>query len=375
LTVANLAFPDVTDYLLVPAGDYNIKVVVAGTPGPAVIDADVTLDKNVAYTVAAANFVAAIEPVVFVDDISEPAPGMARANFVHLSPDAPAVDVRVQGGPVLFANTAFKSASTPVEVPAGTYTLEVVPAGAPGPVVLTLNNVSLSMGTVYTVFAEGLLLAPPPPLQAVFAAFAPQGTVWYLAEGATEGIFETWVLVQNPNDEPATVGLTFMTNTGPVAGPSAVLPPKTRQTWRANDYVVNYNVSTQVQSDKPVVAERAMYDLSRTWGHDSIGVTSAAPLWYLAEGSTAGGFETFILVQNPGANPVDVDIKFMTNSTQVQGPIETLPGHTRITYYVNDWLVDYNVSTMVEATGDVICERAMYGNGRTWAHDSIGYAP
>jgi len=28
----------------------------------------------------------------------------------------------------------------------------------------------------------------------------------------------------------------------------------------------------------------------------------------------------------------------------------------------------------VEATGgEVICERAMYGNARTWAHDSIGY--
>ncbi|NPV58677.1 MAG: hypothetical protein HPY75_03310, partial [Actinobacteria bacterium] len=43
---------------------------------------------------------------------------------------------------------------------------------------------------------------------------------------------------------------------------------------------------------------------------------------------------------------------------------------------VNDYVPDeYNVSTRVEATsGQVICERAMYGDGRTWAHDSIGVA-
>jgi hypothetical protein len=377
VAISNLAFADVTDYLLLPAGDYNFKVTPTGATTPVVIDVDVTLDKNVAYTVAAANVLASIEPLVFVDDNSEPGPGMARANFIHLSPDAPAVDVRVQGGPVLFANTAFKSASTPVEVPAGTYTLEVVPAGAPGPVVLTLNNVSLAAGTVYAVFAEGFLAAGPPNLQAVFAAFTPMGHIWYLAEGATEADFETWILVQNPNAEAATVGLTFMTENGAVAGPSEVLQPGTRFTWKANDYVTSWQVSTQVQSDKPVVAERAMYDVARTWGHDSIGVTGTAMKWYLPEGATAGGFETFVLIQNPGATNVTLDLTFNTSTGPQPGPQGfVLAPHSRITFYVNDFVTDFNVSTEVDATGGgVICERAMYGNNRTWAHDSIGYAP
>jgi hypothetical protein len=39
-------------------------------------------------------------------------------------------------------------------------------------------------------------------------------------------------------------------------------------------------------------------------------------------------------------------------------------------------VVDWNVSTRVFSVGGgVVCERAMYGNGRTWAHDSIGYTP
>ncbi len=54
----------------------------------------------------------------------------------------------------------------------------------------------------------------------------------------------------------------------------------------------------------------------------------------------------------------------------------TVPAGSRSTFKLNDYLADWNVSTLVQATGgEVICERAMYGNGWTWAHDSTGYAP
>ncbi|NPV58268.1 MAG: CehA/McbA family metallohydrolase, partial [Actinobacteria bacterium] len=55
-----------------------------------------------------------------------------------------------------------------------------------------------------------------------------EGTSWCLAEGCTQGGFETWVLVQNPGDAPARVSLTFMTENGPVEGPAAELPARTR---------------------------------------------------------------------------------------------------------------------------------------------------
>lgn len=104
-----------------------------------------------------------------------------------------------------------------------------------------------------------------------------------------------------------------------------------------------------------------------------------APNWYLAEGSTDGGMETFLLVQNPGPNPVHVNIKFQTGAGQ-QAPAELqnleIGATSRRTFKVNDWVTDYDVSTFVEALdGELICERAMYGNGRSWAHDSIGVTP
>ena len=96
-------------------------------------------------------------------------------------------------------------------------------------------------------------------------------TTWYLAEGCTAGGFETWVLVANPNDAPAEVTLTFMSDGGPAPGPTQTLAPNSRFSWNVSSYVTSYNVSTQVESDIPVVAERAMYWGERTGGHDSIG--------------------------------------------------------------------------------------------------------
>ena len=53
-----------------------------------------------------------------------------------------------------------------------------------------------------------------------------------------------------------------------------------------------------------------------------------------------------------------------------------IPAMSRVTFKANDYVTNYNVSTKVEATdGNVVCERSMYGNDRTWAHDSIGYSP
>jgi hypothetical protein len=112
---------------------------------------------------------------------------------------------------------------------------------------------------------------------------------WYLAEGATAGTFETFVLVQNPNAVDVTVDVTFMTSTGPVLGPQGFpVPANSRITFKANDFVTDFNVSTQVTSGAPIICERAVYGDGRVWAHDSIGVTTPSDTWYLAEGATAG---------------------------------------------------------------------------------------
>ncbi len=203
---------------------------------------------------------------------------------------------------------------------------------------------------------------------------------WYLPEGSTSGGMDTWVLVQNPEDDAVRVNIKFQTDTGEVA-PAALqsvnIPANTRKTFKVNDYVNSYNVSTFVETiNGGVVCERAMYGNNKTWATDSIGIPNTAADWYLAEGSTDGGMETFLLVQNPYSKDLHVNIKFQTDAGE-QAPTDlqntVIPAKSRRTIKVNEYVTNYNVSTYVKCTdGNVICERSMYGNNRTWAHDSIG---
>ncbi len=105
---------------------------------------------------------------------------------------------------------------------------------------------------------------------------APQGRItqlaWYLPEGCTASGFETWVLIQNPNDKEATVKVTYMTAEGKKEKEEFILPANSRTSIDVGrDVPSNWQVSTKVEASLPVVAERAMYWNNRASGHDSIG--------------------------------------------------------------------------------------------------------
>jgi len=217
-------------------------------------------------------------------------------------------------------------------------------------------------------------------------------TTWYLAEGCTgvngDGAFETWVLVQNPGLQTANVQLTYMTPDGPVTGPTLALAPLSRQSVSvAGAAPREWDVSTKVTSDQPVIAERAIYWSTtrspRQSATDSIGVTTPATSWCLAEGSTGGSdqgaFETWVLIQNPGSTAATIHITYMTSQGQVSGPTFTVEPDTRHTVNVAEVLPnEWDVSTRVTSDQPVIVERSMYwdapGVMRQAAADSIGAA-
>ena len=162
---SNIPFTEISDYASLDPGTYNVKVVPAGETEPVVIEADLTLEADTDYTVAAVGELANIEPVVLVDDNTLPAAGMAKVRFMHASPDAPNVDIQVADGPVLFENVPFKEAFPYATVDAGTYDLEAAIHDS-GAVALEVPGVEFSERTVYTVFAMGLA-GGDPALQAV----------------------------------------------------------------------------------------------------------------------------------------------------------------------------------------------------------------
>jgi hypothetical protein len=164
---ANLSYPDNTGYLTVEKGDRDIKVNAAGTQ-TTVINTTFDFEDDTFYTVFAAGTVAEDDDadlglLVLTDDLTAPTTGNAKVRFVHLAPDAPAVDIVNVTDPaneaVLFDAQNYRDATAFASVPAGTYNLEVR-TDAGGTTVLPLNDIVLEAGKIYTVFANGFVTPP-----------------------------------------------------------------------------------------------------------------------------------------------------------------------------------------------------------------------
>jgi hypothetical protein len=183
-TVAGLSFTDVTGYLELPAGEYEVTITPADCDDP-VPPTPIDLElRGEDYTVAAIGELSpeGDEPAFTVDVIEDKLgrldDGTGRVRAYHAVPDAPEVDVRVVDGPTVASDLAFGEVGPNAEVPADTYPVAVYPAGADDPV-LGPVDVEVRDGEGLTVFAAGNLdpEANEPEFQPVLAyeATAPFG--------------------------------------------------------------------------------------------------------------------------------------------------------------------------------------------------------
>lgn len=218
----NVGFGKPTAFAALPAGTYNVQVVPAGLQAPVVIDADLTLAAGTDYTVIATNFLASITPIILTASGGGPAAGNAWVRFFHGSPDAPAVDIAVAGGPVLFGNVAFQQSADYLEVPAGVYDLEVRVAGT-STVALSLPGVALADGGVYTAYAVGLLADLGTLSNFYFVPTAARG------QGFAGSAWKTDVDVQNGGNTRAAFQYLWLPrdtdNAAPADSPIFILEP------------------------------------------------------------------------------------------------------------------------------------------------------
>ena len=192
--------------------------------------------------------------------------------------------------------------------------------------------------------------------------------------------FDEYLLVCNIADEPARVTFTFMQPSGETSSEEIEVSGHSRYTLSVDDYLQFHETSVAVSSDKPIITERAMYfDYhGKQGGHSSAGVLQPATSWYLPEGCTAGGFDTYVLVQNPDVRPARIKFTFMTQDGENVVKELELVGRSRLTVGVDEepGLAEESLSTLVESENGVpiIVERAVYfdWNGRTGGHVSPG---
>ncbi|MDD5447714.1 MAG: N-acetylmuramoyl-L-alanine amidase [Actinomycetota bacterium] len=187
---------------------------------------------------------------------------------------------------------------------------------------------------------------------------------WYLAEGYTGCNFETYVLVANPAKEKAKIEVTYLCNGGKAASSSYELLPMSRGTIHLNSVpeISGKDVSVIVDSDKPILVERSMYFDFPKEGSNAPGSPELAKTWYLAEGSTANGFDTYILLMNPNGSQSKAELCFSLPDGKEKTINEVVEPFSRKTVKVDDvgGMGSTDFATRVTSTQPIFVERAMY---------------
>jgi hypothetical protein len=158
--LTDVPFGALSDYLYVPEGSYQIQVVPAGASldeGPVVIDAEVAFEGGTLTTVAATNDLANIQAAVIQDKAVQPKAEGAKVRVVHLSANAPKVDVAPDGAAkkaALIKGLSYGEAKGYKNVPAGEVDLDIRPAGKKA-VAFDIPALTLEDGKAYSAIAIG----------------------------------------------------------------------------------------------------------------------------------------------------------------------------------------------------------------------------
>lgn len=158
LTINDLAFGESSGYGSVLSQTYALLITDAADETSTLIDLDrLVLMPLEVVTVFAMGDLAEIRAVI-AEDSRHILSDRARVRFVHASPDAPAVDIRVGAGDgtQVFSDISFTEVSDYEDLAPGTYAFVVTDADETTPVV-SFEEIELAAANIYTIVAMGTL--------------------------------------------------------------------------------------------------------------------------------------------------------------------------------------------------------------------------
>lgn len=174
--LTSVPFGAVSDWVEIPAGSIRVGLAAPGAEPRG--NTFGNIQPGTWVTIAAIGQASTDDlKVRFIsEDHSELAADQARVIVLHALQNAGSVDVLADGGK-LIGNLSYPGAAGDNDgvdarlVPAGTYQIQVVPAGATEPVVIDMPAVAIDGNTVYLIAATGTLANP----QAVVASTSLSG--------------------------------------------------------------------------------------------------------------------------------------------------------------------------------------------------------
>ncbi|MEJ2146249.1 MAG: DUF5719 family protein [Acidobacteriota bacterium] len=193
---------------------------------------------------------------------------------------------------------------------------------------------------------------------------------WFFADGDTNEA-QTSLHILNPGDSDAAVTVDYLLEQGSVITRTHEVAARRRLLLNAIDEIGSgRRFALRIRSSKPVVAERWMFSGDDMGG--TIGSPTTALAWDLAEGFTAFGFETWIMVSNPGSSAANVSVQFQQQNSQNVNLDYVIAPFSRLTVYANDFVDPTSVSTRVSSDVPIVAERTVKLRNRQGMHQSMG---
>lgn len=160
LVSSRLSYMGFSTYLRTTPGKYNIKVFPANKMDNAVMNTNITVPERAIITDAIIGNLPNISLLPILEPVFSRIPSKVYIRFAHLSPNAPNVDIIVQGKEKIFTNVGFKEVTKYITLNAGTYIFDVN-ISKTDKRILHVPNINLLPNKIYTIYAVGLVGQTP----------------------------------------------------------------------------------------------------------------------------------------------------------------------------------------------------------------------
>ncbi|WP_066299625.1 DUF4397 domain-containing protein [Bacillus sp. FJAT-29937] len=150
---------DVSNYLSLPVGKHQVDIYPSGNMVSTVLSRKIMIEHGKHYTFIPSGHVKNMKWLALEDDPRVPIGG-TKIRFIHLSPDAPALDIAVKDRDVIFSNISYRKYTSFLGLHPMTVDLEARIAGSTN-VALPIPQLQLMPNKAYSILIIGSITSEP----------------------------------------------------------------------------------------------------------------------------------------------------------------------------------------------------------------------
>ncbi len=158
VVVEALDYTQASDYIVIPPNEYTLTIYPSGDYETPLLNMNVTIDEDSAYTAAISHMVESLD-VMIMEDTMMTTDGKTIVRAANLSPDAPTVSFTANDVS-LFTDLSFMTVSHYADLVSGATNLNFL-SSEPNSVILSLPTIELDSDMQYTMLLVGLTNGTP----------------------------------------------------------------------------------------------------------------------------------------------------------------------------------------------------------------------